>query len=87
MNPFNVSGFKGTCTFPQVTKEGLDDSWQHGHDLYGVYYDLLRFLPEEFDNDKVSFRVTTNVITSQVAGMLINGMYAPKGNIPLSVEV
>lgn len=87
LNPFKVTGFEGTCTFPQITKEGLDDSWQHGRDLYGVYYDLLQFIPEKYDNDKISFRVTTNVITSQVAGMLINGMYGPNAVVPLSVEV
>ncbi|PGH14405.1 hypothetical protein AJ79_03048 [Helicocarpus griseus UAMH5409] len=87
INPFKVSGFNGTCTFPQITKEGLDDSWQHGRDIYGVYHDLLHFLPDKLDLEKISFRVTTNVITSQVAGMLIGGMYNPQHPIPLIVEV
>ncbi|PGH13163.1 hypothetical protein AJ80_06408 [Polytolypa hystricis UAMH7299] len=86
INPFQVKGFKGTCTFPQITKEGLDDSWQHGRDIYDVYYGLLRFLPKRFDSKKVTYRVTTNVITSQVAGMLIDGMYSPKQDIPVKVE-
>ena len=84
-NPFAPTGFNGTCQFPQITKEGLDDSWQHGKDLYGVYHDLLKFLPNEI-GDKVTYRVTNNVITSQVAGMLIEGMYKPSANTPLRIQ-
>ncbi|CAO2657274.1 Nn.00g034000.m01.CDS01 [Neocucurbitaria sp. VM-36] len=84
-NPFAQTGFKGSCQFPQITRQGLDDSWQHGKDLYGVYHDLLKFLPHDM-SDKVSFRVTNNVITSQVAGMVINGMYAPKHDVPLRIQ-
>jgi 2-phosphoxylose phosphatase len=85
-NPFKPSGFIGTCQFPQITAAGLDDSWQHGKDLYDVYHDLLHFLPSTISG-KVSFRVTQNTITSQVAGMLINGMFGTQDNIPLLVEV
>jgi hypothetical protein len=84
-NPFQQAGFKGSCQFPQITREGLDDSWQHGKDLYGVYHDLLGFLPSNM-SDKVTYRVTNNQITSQVAGMLIDGMYAPKDNTPLRIQ-
>ncbi|KAF1974416.1 histidine acid phosphatase-like protein [Bimuria novae-zelandiae CBS 107.79] len=84
-NPFIASGFNGTCQFPQITREGLDDSWQHGQDLFGVYHDLLGFLPDELGN-KVTYRVTNNVITSQVAGMLINGMYQPESPVPLRIQ-
>ncbi|KAL1612683.1 hypothetical protein SLS60_000912 [Paraconiothyrium brasiliense] len=84
-NPFAPSGFNGTCQFPQITKEGLDDSWQHGKDIFGVYHDLLGFLPSEL-GDKVTYRVTNNVITSQVAGMLIGGMYSPKSPAPLRIQ-
>ncbi|ODH36485.1 hypothetical protein ACO22_02767 [Paracoccidioides brasiliensis] len=86
INPFRAFGFKGTCTFPQITREGLDDSWQHGHDIYGVYHDLLHFLPSQLDLEKLSFRVTSNVITSQVASMVINGMYNSEHAVPLAVE-
>ncbi|KAL8866140.1 MAG: hypothetical protein Q9174_006473, partial [Haloplaca sp. 1 TL-2023] len=48
-NPLAPRGFNGTCQFPQITREGLDDSWQHGADLYDVYHDLLGFLPEKYD--------------------------------------
>jgi hypothetical protein len=84
-NPFAQTGFNSSCQFPQITKQGLDDSWQHGKDLYGVYHDLLNFLPDNLDN-KVSYRVTNNQITSQVAGMLISGMYAPKNDISLRIQ-
>lgn len=85
-NPFRQSGFLGSCQFPQITAEGLDDSWQHGKDLYGVYHDMLGFLPED-SAQKVSFKVTQNVITSQVAGMVINGMFGTEVDYPLLVEV
>ncbi|KAF2787030.1 histidine acid phosphatase-like protein [Melanomma pulvis-pyrius CBS 109.77] len=84
-NPFPPPGFNGTCQFPQITKGGLDDSWQHGKDLYGVYHDLLKFLPDDIGS-KVTYRVTNNVITSQVAGMLIQGMYEPSEATPLRIQ-
>ncbi|KAJ4990468.1 Counting factor 60 [Stagonosporopsis vannaccii] len=84
-NPFAQTGFNGSCQFPQITRQGLDDSWQHGKDLYGVYHDLLGFLPNDL-NDKVAYRVTNNQITSQVAGMLIDGMYAPRGDVSLRIQ-
>jgi 2-phosphoxylose phosphatase len=83
-NPFIPTGFLGTCQFPQITAGGLDDSWQHGQDLYGVYHDLLGFLPDNADQ-KVTFRVTQNVITSEVAGMVINGMFGTQEAYPLLV--
>lgn len=90
-NPFTPSGFVGSCQFPQNTAGGLHDSWQHEKDLYGVYHDLLNFLPWSLDNSKITYRVTTNQITSQVAGMLIDGMFgnstwSDNGPIPLLVE-
>lgn len=84
-NPFVPTGFNGTCQFPQITRSGLDDSWQHGRDLYRVYHDLLNFLPSE-PSEIIQYRVTNNVITSQVAGMLISGMYAPEVPIPLRIQ-
>ncbi|KAL1982831.1 hypothetical protein VTN96DRAFT_831 [Rasamsonia emersonii] len=86
LNPFTVSGFNGTCSFPQITDGGLEDSWQHGRDLFEVYHDLLGFLPDNFDDARVQFRVTNNGITSQVAGMVINGMYKWQQNVPLLVQ-
>ncbi|CAH0020442.1 unnamed protein product [Clonostachys rhizophaga] len=88
INPFVPSGWIGTCQFPQITAAGLDDSWQHGADLFGVYHDVLGFLPSK-DQDyksKVAFRVTNNVITSQVAGMVINGMWGSTEPFPLRIQ-
>ncbi|TAQ88233.1 hypothetical protein B7494_g3466 [Chlorociboria aeruginascens] len=85
INPFIPSGFLGTCQFPQITSEGLDDSWQHGKDLYGVYHNLLRFLPDDTEG-KVTFRVTQNVITSEVAGMVVNGMFGSSDDYPLLIQ-
>lgn len=89
INPFVAAGWRGTCSFPQITTGGLDDSWTHGHDLYGVYHDLLDFLPSRSSEEwksKVLYRVTNNVITSQVAGMLINGMWETTDSIPLLIQ-
>jgi acid phosphatase len=86
-NLFSVPGFPGTCVFPQITRSGLQDSWQHGRDVYEVYHDLLNFLPDELDRKKMEFRVTNNVITSQVAGMVIGGMYGEEAAVPLHVQV
>ena len=89
VNPFVEPGFQGSCEFPQITAEGLDDSAQHGADLYGVYHDLLGFIPAAYDNETMAFRVSNNVITSQVAGSLLGGMYpstAPTQNIPLRIQ-
>jgi 2-phosphoxylose phosphatase len=89
VNPFVPAGWIGTCQFPQITAPGLDDSWQHGADLYGVYHDLLGFLPGKNGDwrKKVMYRVTNNVITSQVAGMVINGMWGVTDSVPVSIQV
>lgn len=84
---FPSPGFPGTCVFPQITRSGLEDSWQHGHDLFEVYHDLLGFLPDILDPKKMEFRVTNNVITSQVAGMAIGAMYGDDSIVPLHVQV
>ncbi|KAF3270973.1 hypothetical protein TWF173_010803 [Orbilia oligospora] len=87
VNPFIAPGFRGNCQFPQITHGGLDDSWQHGRDLYEVYGTMLGFLPPEYDST-VAYRVTGNQITSQVAGMLVDGMFGPKHpkQVPLSIQ-
>lgn len=40
LNPFIPDGWIGSCVFPQITSDGLDDSWAHGADLYAVYHDV-----------------------------------------------
>ncbi|OHW99711.1 histidine acid phosphatase-like protein [Colletotrichum incanum] len=93
INPFVPAGWLGTCQFPQVTAQGLDDSWLHGVDLYGVYHDVLGFLPARDTvnsaewHRKVKYRVTKNPITSHVAGMVVNGMWATTDPVPLSIQV
>ncbi|KAK3068355.1 hypothetical protein LTR53_014154 [Teratosphaeriaceae sp. CCFEE 6253] len=87
-NPLAPQGFNGTCQFPQITRGGLDDSHQHGVDLKAVYGDLLGLLPAHYDPAFVSYRVTNNVITSQVASMLIAGMYPGRAgrDTPLLIQ-
>ncbi|KAH6898045.1 histidine phosphatase superfamily [Thelonectria olida] len=88
INPFVPVGWVGTCQFPQITAAGLDDSWTHGNDLYDVYHNLLHFLPSRNDDwrSQVVFRVTNNQITSQVAGMFINGMWDTTESVPLIIQ-
>ncbi|TKA48350.1 hypothetical protein B0A54_00485 [Friedmanniomyces endolithicus] len=87
-NPLVPEGFNGTCQFPQITGGGLDDSHQHGVDLKAVYSTMLGFIPEQYNANITSYRVTNNVITSQVASMLIAGMYPSRANqdTPLLIQ-
>ncbi|KAK5171510.1 uncharacterized protein LTR77_004655 [Saxophila tyrrhenica] len=87
-NPLAPAGFNGTCQFPQITRGGLDDSHQHGADLFAVYSSLLNFLHSTYDPEQTTFRVTNNVITSQVASMLVAGMYPSLAStlIPLQIQ-
>ncbi|KAK2729804.1 Counting factor 60 [Colletotrichum kahawae] len=92
VNPFVPAGWIGTCQFPQITAQGLDDSWVHGAALFGVYHDLLGFLPSKDTAGsadwlaKVRYRVTNNQITSQVAGMVVNGMWGTAASTGLSIQ-
>jgi 2-phosphoxylose phosphatase len=87
-NPLAPEGFNGTCQFPQISGSGLNDSRQHGKDLFGVYHDLLKFLPSSYNSTAIKYRVTNNVITSQVAGQIVEGQY-PQGftDKPISVLI
>lgn len=91
VNPFETtvgSGFVGsTCQFPQITAGGLEDSHTHGADLAKVYRDMLGFLPTTLDHNLVSFRVTNNVITSQVLGGLAKGMFEDVGDLAAYIQV
>ncbi|KAF9878492.1 hypothetical protein CkaCkLH20_03984 [Colletotrichum karsti] len=92
VNPFVPAGWIGTCQFPQITAQGLDDSWVHGADLFAVYHDLLGLLPARDAAGspdwlrQVRYRVTNNQITSQVAGMVVNGMWGTTGSAALSIQ-
>ena len=57
--------------------------------MWEVYGELLGFISggEEVIGGKVVYRVTGNVITSQVAGMVINGMFGTRGDVPLLSQV
>ncbi|KAL0638614.1 hypothetical protein Q9L58_002340 [Maublancomyces gigas] len=82
LNPLQKPGYQGSCQFPQITKDGLQDSYTHGKDLYEVYGKKLNFLPRFFGETTI-FRVTSNVITSQVAGGLIKGMFGTSAEVPV----
>lgn len=87
-NPFATQyGFNGSCQFPQISEGGLTDSHQHGADLYENYHNL-GLLPESYDPEAVRFFATNNVITSQVAGAVISGIYPELTNhkVPVSVQ-
>jgi 2-phosphoxylose phosphatase len=86
-NPLAPEGFNGTCQFPQISGQGLNDSRTHGSDLFGVYHDLLKFLPSTYNSSQVVYRVTNNVITSQVAGQLVEGQYTGLRNHSFSVLI
>lgn len=76
LNPLRREGYHGDCQFPQITAGGLQDSLEHGRDLYAVYGLRLGLTL-----NTVRFRVTNNVITSQVAGAVVRGMF-PHGSPP-----
>ncbi|KAK5658620.1 hypothetical protein OQA88_2013 [Cercophora sp. LCS_1] len=77
LNPFPIS--PGACQFPQITNPSLHDCWHHGHDLAAAYATLL-------SHGKTIYRVTNNQITSQVAGMVINGMTLSTTPHPLHIQ-
>lgn len=87
-NPFRTVAQGSNCQFPQLTAGGFQDSEQHGKDLFSVYHDLLHFLPSS-PNSEIRFRVTNNVITSQVAAALIGGMFPSiaRSHTPISVQI
>lgn len=89
LHPFsgNSAILNSTCQFPQITGGGLLDSLQHGSDLGSVYIDLLHFLPSTYDADRITFRVTNNVITSQVASQVAAGLYPSLAGDSLPVIV
>ncbi|PPQ74665.1 hypothetical protein CVT24_003822 [Panaeolus cyanescens] len=97
-NPWTTTvgpGFvNSSCQFPQITSDGLQDSYTHGsvgpsfisifhllnnlQDLRGVYGQRLGF-HDRLDLHQIRIRVTNNVITSQVASGLLKGLF-PQAN-------
>ncbi|CAK5279449.1 unnamed protein product [Mycena citricolor] len=88
-NPFISTvgpGFVGSdCQLPQITEGGLVDSHTHGADLRAVYGSRLK-LKEKLDPDVVKVRVTNNVITSQVAGSLLNALFPSTDNVAVEIQ-
>ncbi|KAK0216898.1 phosphoglycerate mutase-like protein [Armillaria fumosa] len=89
INPWTDSvgpGFVGsTCQFPQITTEGLSDSFAHGADLRRVYASRLG-LTSDFHTSPAQIRVTNNVITSQVAGGLVKGLFPDTADAQVLIE-
>ena len=48
---------------------------------------MLNFLPSQLDNTKVKYRVTNNVITSEVAGQLVLGMFPSTAQSIVTVAI
>ncbi|KAK0199777.1 phosphoglycerate mutase-like protein [Desarmillaria ectypa] len=88
-NPWTDSvgpGFVGsTCQFPQITTEGLFDSFAHGADLRQVYASRLG-LTSQLGTSPAQIRVTNNVITSQVAGGLVKGLFPDTTGAQVLIE-
>ncbi|KAJ7684608.1 phosphoglycerate mutase-like protein [Mycena polygramma] len=74
-----------TCQLPQITSEGIVDSHTHGSDLRVVYASRLG-LGQRLDASVVQIRVTNNVITSQVAGGLVKGLFPGSENTAVLVQ-
>ncbi|CDK28637.1 unnamed protein product [Kuraishia capsulata CBS 1993] len=89
-NPFAYSeqtGYNGTCQLPQISYQGLQDCYQHGKDVAKVYRDLLGFLPAEYDPELVQFRVTNNVITSEVLSAVAKAIYPSESKIKAKIQL
>ncbi|KAK4465992.1 counting factor 60 [Cladorrhinum samala] len=78
ISPFAPQGWTGTCQFPQITLAGLSDSHRHGSDLFSVYGPLLSLS----DPGSIQFRVTTNPITTQVAGAVLPNFFTSSSPPP-----
>nr|GAT53316.1 histidine phosphatase [Mycena chlorophos] len=79
-------GFVGTnCQLPQITSGGLEDSHEHGADIRAVYAERLG-LGETYDETTNQIRVTNNVITSQVAGALVKGLFPLTTNLSVLLQ-
>ncbi|KAF5349022.1 hypothetical protein D9758_012690 [Tetrapyrgos nigripes] len=78
-------GFGSSCQFPQITPEGIEDSHTHGADIRSVYAHRLG-LTNSVDSNKFKIRVTNNVITSQVAGGLLKGLFPQSQNVQALIQ-
>ncbi|KAJ5429645.1 Histidine phosphatase superfamily clade-2 [Penicillium cf. griseofulvum] len=81
-NPF-TPGVNGTCQYPQITIGGVQDGYQHGKDLWGVYGEKLGLIPKK-PNNRVWFRSSESALTQASAGTVLRGMWPHyKGALPL----
>lgn len=81
-NPFTPS-VNGTCQYPQITIGGVQDGYQHGKDLWGVYGKKLGLIPEK-PNHRVWFRSSESALTQASAGAVLRGLWPHyKGALPL----
>lgn len=65
----------GTCQFPQLTYGGLEDAFQHGQDLWKLYGEELKLLPNYPDPSRVFHRASSSTLTENTAGGVIRGMW------------
>ncbi|KAJ7273138.1 histidine phosphatase [Mycena rebaudengoi] len=84
-NKFGPGFVNTTCQLPQITTEGIVDSHTHGSDLRSVYAKRLGF-GQQMDTSTVQIRVTNNVITSQVAGGLLKGLFPGTDNVATLIQ-
>jgi acid phosphatase len=66
-----------------MTIGGVQDGYQHGKDLWGVYGEKLGLIPAE-PNSRVWFRSSESALTQASAGAVLRGMWPDhKGALPL----
>lgn len=81
-DPF-TSGVNGTCQYPQITIGGIQDGYQHGKDLWGVYGEMLGLIPTA-PNKRVWFRSSGSALTQASAGAVLRGVWPDyQGALPL----
>lgn len=66
--------FSTSCESGHLILGGLEDSIQHGKDLYDVYGDMLGIIPQ-FPDERTYFRTTPTTLTRQVASGIVKGMF------------
>lgn len=74
-NPFRYMYWIGNCELGQLTNKGESQTHQVGQDLRGIYVNLLRFLPQALNTDKIYVRNTAVWRTRVSAENFLNGLY------------
>ena len=74
----------GTCQYPQLTLGGVLDGYRHGRDLWAVYGEQMKLLPQSPDSDKVWFRASSSPLTHASASAVLRGIWPDfEGSLPL----